>query len=145
MLNRSLLPFALILGAVPLAAQAPFTIRVQQGNNVANISDGGTITMAADALGTPTSASITVTYTGTATSVTINTLDFTGSLDFSVSGTPDFPATLNRNQSFTFGATYRPSVSLRQTGRIAFNYTQDRTTANVIINLVGASPEFAFS
>jgi hypothetical protein len=93
----------MFLAAQPLAAQAPFTIRVQQGINVSTIADGGTITMAADALATNTSANVTITYTGTTQTVTINALDFTGSLDFSLGGCDLSPLDLaetNRPRGF---------------------------------------------
>jgi len=102
-MQRTVLPLlalALIFAfTAPAQTTAPFTLQVQQGANRFTITDGGTITLPADAIGLPASASITMTYVGTGTSVSVNTVDLSGHADFSVSGLPDLPVSLLRNQS----------------------------------------------
>ncbi len=141
----ALLSILVAAASMAFGQAAPFTLQVQQGTNRYTITDGGTITLPADAIGLPASASVTMTYVGTAGSVTVNGLELSGSTDFSVTGLPDLPASLMRNQSITFYVRYLPSSSQRTTGRLAVNYTEGRTTAAVTINLTGTAPEFAFS
>ncbi len=65
----------LSLGAASLFAQtqAPFNIRFQQGQNLSVLADGGTATLAADAIGTPASGTLSFTYRGASTTqITIN-------------------------------------------------------------------------
>lgn len=148
-MQRTLLPLlaiALIFAfTAPAQTTAPFTLQVQQGANRFTITDGGTITLPADAIGLPASASITMTYVGTGTSVSVNTVDLSGHADFSVSGLPDLPVSLLRNQSLTFYVRYLPTSGTRTSARIAVTYVDGRTTATLTINLVGTAPEFAFS
>ncbi len=125
-------------------APAPFTIQVQQAQNVLTLADGGTLTIAADAVGRPATATFTVTYRGS-TSAVLNALDYSGSLDFSVTGLPEFPQTLTPGQRLSFGVRYQPGSSTRAVGRIAFNYTEGRSGGTLTINLAGTAPEFAFS
>jgi hypothetical protein len=142
----ALLAIALVFASpAPAQATAPFTLQVLQGANRFSIADGGTITLPADAIGLPASASITMTYVGTATSITLNTVELTGHADFSVSGLPELPVSLQRNQSLTFSARYLPTSGSRVSGRITVSYTDGRTLATLTINLTGTAPEFAFS
>jgi hypothetical protein len=137
----------LLLAAGAAGAQVipPFNFRVQQGQNVSSFSDGGTMTMAADAIGLPVTATVTVSYRGTQT-VSINTSELTGSIDFSVSGMPDLSINLSPNQTFTFGVRYLPTTSNRTAARVAFNYTEAGRTSGVFgLNFTGTAPEFAFS
>lgn len=150
MLRSRILFLGLALSALtaPFAdAQAPFTFRLQQGATVSNINDGATITMAADAIGAMTTAVVTVTYTGTQPSpgVSINSLDYSGVVDFSVDISSPTPFNVARNGTFTINLWYKPSTSNRNTGRVTVSYTDGRTTSSFTLNLVGTAPEFAFS
>lgn len=121
-------------------------MRVQQGQNVLLLADGATLVMPADAIGLATTATLTVTYRGTnSQGAIINTMDFSGLVDFSVSGLPDVPFTLLPNQSFTVTLTYKPSNSQRNSAKVAFNYNDGRIFAPLTLNLQGTAPEFAFS
>ncbi|MEK7409038.1 MAG: choice-of-anchor D domain-containing protein [Acidobacteriota bacterium] len=139
---------AVLLFPVPAAfAQAtppPFAIRVQQGQNVLNIADGGSFTMPADAVGLATTATITVSYRGT-TTADIQTIDLTGHTDFSISSLPELPLTLNPSQSFTIYTRFLPTSSNRVLGRVAFGYREGRTGGALTVNMAGVAPEFAFS
>ena len=129
------------------ATPLPFTMRVQQANSVLNVADGATITMPADAIGIASTAVLTVTYRGTTTtsSATLNTVDFSGSLDFTVSGIPELPLNMTPGQSFALNIQYKPSNSQRNSARVAFSYVEGRTVAGFGLNLSGTAPEFAFS
>lgn len=137
-----------LVGASTLPAQAPappFSLQVRQGATIFNISDGGTITMPADAIGLLSTASVTLTYRGTSTSVNINTVQLTGHMDFSLAGLPELPLSLAPNQSLTIYLRYLPTTSAKVAGTVTINYTEGRTTSNVTVNLTGVAPEFAFS
>ncbi|MGC8792719.1 MAG: choice-of-anchor D domain-containing protein [Bryobacteraceae bacterium] len=136
----------LILASAALAqATAPFTLQVQLGPNRFTIADGGTITLPADAIGLAASALVTMNYVGTGTYVIVNSVDLTGHADFSVTGVPDLPATLMRNQSLSFSIRYLPTSGATASGRVAVSYTDGRTLSVLTINLVGVAPDFAFS
>ncbi len=132
------------LAAGALAQAPPFAIRVQQGPNVASLSEGGTFTMQADAIALASTAAITLTYRGTA-SVSVNHVDLSGHTDFSLLGLPELPATLNPNQSVTAFIRYAPTTGNRVYGRVSFIYVEGRTTSSVTLNLSGIAPDFAFS
>ena len=92
--------------ATGLLAQAPFSLRSQQGQNVQLLSDGGTITFSSEGIGQAIAATVTLTYTGRATAQ-INSLDSIGSTDFSVSfGNQAVPFTMNPNDTVNFTVQY---------------------------------------
>jgi len=137
-LGSLLTPFA--------AAQAtlPFTLRVQQAQTVLNIADGATITFPADTVGAASSATLSIIYRGT-TTATMNSVELTGSLDFSVSGLPEFPFLMSPNDSITAVIRYLPTASARVFGRLAFGYTEGIRASTFAANLTGVAPEFAVS
>ncbi|MBI3683069.1 MAG: choice-of-anchor D domain-containing protein [Acidobacteria bacterium] len=138
----------LLLGSSALLAQTtiPFALRFQTGQNVATISDGGTVTLPADAIGAPVSGTLSITYRGAAgTRVAINTIDLTGSLDFVVSGYDTPPFDMVGGETVTLGIRYTPSAGNRATARLAIGYTEGRTTGSFFVNMAGVAPDFAFS
>src|SRR6266542_1551669 len=142
-----LIPFAALTLASAASAQvAPFTIRVQQGATVSSLADGATITMAADAIGIASTASISISYTGTVTTpvTTFNTPDFSGSTDFTIGGFSD-AINLLPKQSFAVNVAFKPATSNKVTGRIVFKYVESGKAGSFTLNLVGTAPEFAFS
>ncbi len=148
MQRRLLLPVLSVLilvSAVRAQTSPPFNLQVRQGPNLFTIADGGMITLPAEAIGVLSTATVTLTYRGTATSVSINTVELTGHADFSVAGLPELPISLGPNQSVTIYVRYLPTSSAKVAGRVAVNYTEGRTTAWVSFNLTGVAPEFAFS
>jgi hypothetical protein len=148
--NHSLLLLGLIAmcALAPVAsAQAPFSIRVQLPQGTSALADGATVAMQADAIGAPVSATVTVTYTGSTTTL-VSSVDYSGANDFSLNSVPDFSIaslTLGRNQSLAFGVRYTPATSNRVTGRISIPWVEGRTTGTLTINLTGVAPEFVFS
>jgi hypothetical protein len=147
---QSFIPgFALFALMAPFAAaQAPpFTFRLEQGATVSNINDGATITMAADSVGVLSKATITVTYTGSTPSpgVSINSLDYSGFVGFTVEASSATPFSVASRQTFTLSLYYTASTSARTTGRFTVAYTDGRVNGSFTFNLVGTAPEFAFS
>lgn len=144
LLPRILLTLAVLAPAATAQATLPFNIRVQQGTNVLSLGDGGAFTIPADAVGVAASASITITYRGTATA-TINSVELTGSSDFQLSGLPDLPATLGVNQSVSATLRYQAGSSARATSRLVFNFVERGIASAFTLNPAGTAPEFAFS
>jgi hypothetical protein len=127
-------------------AQIPFNLRFQQGQTLSVVADGATLNFPAEAVGMPVSGTLTVNYRGvTGTTVTINTIDLTGSLDFSVSGFTATPFNIAGGESVTLGIRYAPATANRTTARLVVNYTEGRTTGTFVLNLAGVAPDFAFS
>jgi hypothetical protein len=131
--------------AAPALAQ-PFGIRVQLPDSVAEIADGGTVTMPAPGIGQPVAASLTLTNqtTGTGTA-TFNFVQLTGSTDFSLTSVPEVPFTVVPRGIFGIQIAYQPVSSQRTTARLALNFTSGTTTTTITVNLVGIAPEFGFS
>ncbi len=149
------LSVSFLLAATFAAAQttSPVSLRVQIAGAVQNITDGGSIQFAADAIGRPVEATITVSYRG-AGSINITRFEFNGSNDFTISGIPSPDVAFQPNESFTVGVRYRPASSVRATALIRFSYTDNppvppgnRVPVNgsVGLNLVGVAPEFGFT
>ncbi len=135
-----LLATALYVQAQP----APFTLRVQVGQDVQNVADGGAIAMSAEAVGLAAAASVTVTYRGTTRAV-FNSFDLTGSLDFSITGLPEAPITLEAGESFVGIIRFQPTTSNRALSRLTMGFTEGVRTASLSLNLTGVAPEFVFS
>jgi hypothetical protein len=140
--------FAFLTLAASMAwsqTSVPFAFRFQQGTNVTIVNDGGTLTLPADAIGATTNGTLSVTYRGAVGStVTINSADLTGSLDFQLSGlSSSFTAT--GGETFTAGIRYTPTTGNRAAARFVVSYTEGRVTNSFTLNLVGTAPDFAFS
>ncbi|MFN0167906.1 MAG: choice-of-anchor D domain-containing protein [Bryobacteraceae bacterium] len=149
------LSLSFLLAASFAAAQttSPVSLRVQISGAVQNIAEGGTISFAADAIGKPVDATLTVSYRG-AGSLNITRFEFNGSNDFTISGIPSPDVAFLANESFTVGIRYRPATSVRATALIRFSYTDNPPTppgnrlpvnGSVGLNLVGVAPEFGFT
>jgi hypothetical protein len=146
------IPVAALALASLVSAQVvtppPFAIRLQQGQNAANISDGATITMPSDGIGLAAPVvSLTITYTGTSINpaAQVTGIDLTGSTDFSLGTVPDLPTSLLPKQFFYMTVNYKPTTSNRNPGKIVFSYLDAGKTGTFTLNLVGTAPEFAFS
>jgi len=139
-----LIPSFVLCLATPALSQAPvpFNLRVEQGLNVWSLADGGSFTLPADAVGLPSTATVTVTYRGAA-SASISNIELTGHTDFSIA-VPTLPVTLMPNQSLTVSVRFLPTTSARAVGRIAFAYMEGRTSGSFSLNMAGVAPEFVF-
>lgn len=125
-------------------APLPFTLRLTQAQTVINIADGAAVTFPSDAIGSPSSATLTVIYRGTATAA-ITLAELTGSLDFIVTGLPELPVTLAPNEAVTAVMRYLPTASARAFARLTFSFTEGTRSGTFSANLTGTAPEFAFS
>lgn len=142
-----------LLAFLTLAATAafgqttfPFGLRFQQGQNISVVAEGSALTLAADVVGSPVSGTLQINYRGAVGStITINSIDLTGSLDFSISGFDSVPINMIGGQTITAGIRYAPSNANRNTARVTISYTEGRTTASFQLNLIGVAPDFVFS
>src|SRR5262249_57825761 len=87
--------------AAGLWAQAPFTIRSTQGTNTQVLTDGGTLSFTSEGIGQSSSAAVTLTYTNRL-GVSLNSIDVTGSTDFTTSFGANLPLSMNFNDATTF-------------------------------------------
>jgi len=136
------------LGCILASAQAqiPFNLRFQQGQTLSVISDGATLNFPAEAVGMPASGTLSVNYRGaTGTTITINSIDLTGSLDFSVAGSAALPFNIPGGETISLGIRYLPTTANRTTARLVVNFTERTTTGTFVLNLAGVAPDFAFS
>ena len=125
---------------------SPISIRVVQGQTGATVAEGGTITLASETPRGAVNATIALTNTSSTTALTINRITFTGNLDFQVTGlADDQPFTLAAGQTMSIPVRFTPSSSDRVTGTINVLYTFNRVNGQFSLNLVGTSPEYAFS
>ena len=130
---------------VPSAlAQTQFNIRFQQGTTVQVLTDGATVTFNSDGIGQASPSTLTLTYRGT-TTASVNTLDVTGSTDFSATSGLALPFTMNPNDNASFGITFNPTATGRHTARLAINFNEGTRGGTIAINLVGVLPDFGFA
>jgi hypothetical protein len=128
-----------LCGAGGLAwGQTPFLLQVQQGSSVNIVSNGATVTVAANGVGQPGSITLTATYQGTST-VLVSSAVISGSSDFSVMAT-GLPATLNPGNSVSIPVQYQPSSSSPATAQLTINYKEASvaTGGTITLNLIGA-------
>lgn len=146
MSRRLLRPAFLLLAAIPAAAQAPssLTVRVQIGSVISNVDNNGTLNFAADQMGGTVSAALTILNRGGNT-ITVNSLELTGSTDFILQNANDLPLTLGPGQSFLLGVRYVPSTSQRTAARLALGYTEVRLNQTFVLNFTGSAPELVIS
>ncbi|MBK5294573.1 MAG: choice-of-anchor D domain-containing protein [Acidobacteriia bacterium] len=117
-----------------------------QPDSTSEIADGGTVTMAAPAIGQPVAASLTFTnQTTTTNTATFNFVQLTGSSDFTISSVPDAPFPVTPRGTFGVQINYQPTTSARTTARLALNYAAGTTVSTIVVNLVGIAPEFSYS
>jgi len=146
--THSLSMILLLLGVAGLAfgqSSLPWAIRVQQGQNLQDLSSGGTINMNADAVGLSTSATLSLTYTGTSTTVNFVSVQYTGALDFSYTSLPDSTTNIEPNVPMGMVITFRASTRDKVYGKLVITYTEGKTNVPITINLGGTAPDFAFS
>jgi hypothetical protein len=109
--------------------------------------DNSTVTVAANAVGQPVAAAVSVTNRST-TIQQINVIQITGSNDFTLSNLPGLPFVLAPGANFGFQISYAATTSARTTARLAitFSASPTATTSTTIgVNFAGTAPEFAAS
>ena len=95
--------------AAATAAAQPFAITAQTGGATLSVAPGGTLNVAAQAIGSATQVRLNVSYRGT-TSATITGVDFFGSGDF-VATAISVPQTLTPGAAISPNFTFTPRTS----------------------------------
>jgi hypothetical protein len=139
-----------ILAAQPAAAQL-FGITAQVGSTTSAVAPGGTISVAAPAIGVATPVRITISYRGS-TTATITGIDRLGAGDFTSSSVPT-PLTVTSGQSFVVTFTYAPTSGVASQAQLAVSYIEPPTTpggpaplpSTFTITINGTAPDLVFS
>jgi hypothetical protein len=125
-------------------------MRIVQGSNVQVVADGATLALPADGIGLASTATIAVIYTNSA-QATINSVQLTGSTDFSLTSSPSQPPSLTSvNPSAGYAIQYLPTISKLQSAKLIFSYTEAQNPSTSVkgsfsLNLTGTAPEFAYT
>jgi len=131
--------------SIQWAGAQPFGITAQIGQTTAIVSPGGTLNVAASAIGSATPVRITVSYLGS-TSANITNVGLAGSGDFSSTGVAT-PLQLKTGGSFTISLTYTPTSGQSSQGQVVVAYLEDQATvpSTFNININGTSPDLVYS
>jgi hypothetical protein len=116
----------LLCCAIPSRAQValPFTLTVQNGQNVTPVVSGQTLAVTSNGIGQATTFTLSGTYTGTTSAVFASDPALLGSPDFSVAHlTPAVPATIAPGQTFSVKVTYTPTSTAISTATLSLPFT----------------------
>lgn len=121
----------LILSLVLLAlsAQSPLLaqvlIRVSQANQIVPVANGGSVTVASTGVGQQTPVTLSVTYTGTGTSLTFRGApELLGSTEFTFLDPPPSNLSLGPGQTATFRVAFTPTSSQITSADFNLDYTE---------------------
>jgi len=133
-------------------------IRVQQGNNIVPIPNGGSVTVNSTGVAQPRTLQVTVTYIGSTTLTFPQAPEILGSQDFSITRAPATYTVLAPNQSLTIDLQYLPSSELLAQSEMDFGFLQSApvptipgqtaqppTPGIIAIGLNGTTPEYSLS
>jgi len=145
-----LIVIAALLAAQPAAAQV-FGITAQVGSTTSAVAPGGTINVAAPAIGVATPVRINIAYRG-ATTATITGVDRLGAGDFTSSAVPT-PLQMTSGQSFVVTFTYTPTSGVASQAQLSVTYIEPPTTpggpvplpSTFTITINGTAPDLVFS
>lgn len=153
---------ALLFVVTSLVSAQSVLIRVQQGNNVASIPNGGSYTVNATGVGRPQAFSVTITYRGLTTLTFPGTPRIFGVQDFVFTAPPPPDIVLRPNQSITLELEYRPSTSEASLAQLEYQSLESAPTpvetpgqptpptpaptpGGIFIGLAGTAPEYSFN
>jgi hypothetical protein len=138
------------------AVQGQVLIRVQQGNNVAQVANGGTVTVNSTGVSQAKTLVVTITYIGSTTLGFSQAPVMLGSPDFTITRYPTPNTTLNPNQSLTMELRYLPSSSQQALSALDYSFLQSNppstdpkipdplpTPGLITIGLNGTTPEYS--
>ena len=145
-----------LLAAAFTVAQGQVLIRVQQGNNISQVANGGTVTVNSTGVSQPKTLVVTVTYTGTTSISFPQAPQILGSPDFTVTSAPA-GAGLGPNQSLTMELRYLPTSSQQALSELDYPFlvagaastdpTQPTTSTPglLVLGLNGLTPEYSLN
>jgi hypothetical protein len=137
------LAFAAAFAAVTPAHSQTLQVQVTANGATTNIGAGGSLSLAATAVGQAVFANVLVTNTGTAaTNITNITLAGTTEMTLLLQTTPFQVTTLPPNNSIGFSVQYLPTTGLTATAQIVVAFG---TASTFPFTLTGVAPNFTFS
>src|SRR5262245_57143077 len=134
--------FALSSAAIPALGQS-LSVTVSTNTGTFTPGQGGSVTLAANAIGQPAIAFATVRNTGS-TNATISNISLTSGSGMSLAA-PTVPITLTPNTTTSFTIQYQPTSAATVTSLLSISFTQNSQPSVFSFNVVGASPDLAFS
>ena len=131
--------------AIQWAGAQPFGITAQVGATTLSVAPGGTLNVAAQAIGTATSIRINVSYRGSSTA-NITGVERTSGGDFT-STNVTLPLSLTPSSGFTVPVTYTPLSGQATQAQILVTYLEGTATApsTFVINISGTAPDLVYS
>jgi hypothetical protein len=147
-MQRLLLPFLLLLVSAPLPVFGQFLLRVTQGNQIAAVNNGSSVTVSALGIGQPSILTYSIAYAGTGTGVTFRGApELLGSTDFTFVDPPPSNATLGPGQALTIRIAYTPSSAAPSNAEFNWNFTEQLTADTsrqglLILGINGVTPDF---
>jgi hypothetical protein len=147
--------FLLLVLASVAAAQTSLLIRVQQGNNVSQVANNGTIALNSAGIGRAVNLTVTITYTGRTSLSFSQAPVILGSQDFSVSSPPPANIALQPSQSVSLGLTFLPSSGQIAQAELDYQFSEAQVqtpgqtvppvAGQVVLGLNGTTPEYSLS
>lgn len=146
-----------LLASAFTVAQGQVLIRVQQGNNITQVANGGTVTVNSTGVAQPKTLVVTVTYTGTTSISFSQSPQILGSPDFTISRAPAGSTSLGPNQSLTMELRYLPSSSQQALSELDYPFTiagaassdpsqpSTSTPGLLVLGLNGLTPEYSLN
>lgn len=117
------LTFALLLIPAAAQAQVPFILRVQQGDNLVQVSNGSTLAISSSSPGTARTLQVLITYTGSTSVSFPNGAATLGSPAFSAQLTAGGTA-LTPDQTATVQVVFSPSGTDTALGELDIGYVE---------------------
>ena len=151
-MNRRL-PLFLVFLVSMVAARAQILLRVQQGNNISPVGNGGTVGVNAKAVGQSETLSLTIIYTGAGQLTFPQAPEMLGSQDFSITSPSIAGAALGPYQNLSIGLRYLPSSSQLALAELDLRFTENTTSGTtttstpglIVVDFAGTAPEYALS
>ncbi len=153
---RLLTPFLILASLAMVNGQV--LIRVQQGNNIVPVPNGGSVTVNSTGVAQPKKLQVTVTYIGATTLTFPQAPEILGSQDFSITRAPAPYTVLAPNQSLTIDLQYLPTSELLAQSEMDYGFQQSApvptnpgqtaqppTPGIIAIGLNGTAPEYFLS
>jgi hypothetical protein len=157
--NRPM-PWRLLSVLLSLAASGPvlgqgtfpFQLRVRQQSNVFAVPNSSALNLLSPAIGSRTTVNVTVIYQGSTSVRFPSAPQLLGSTNFTFTGIPETPFTLQPSDLFTFDITYTPTDSARALAQLEVAYLEASpigsmpdTRGSILFNLTGSAPEFSLN
>ena len=133
-------------------------IRVQQGNSIAPIANGGSVTVNSTLILQPRTLQIIITYTGATRLTFPATPQLLGSQDFTITRPPVPNTNLGPNQSLTIELQYLPSTGHQVQSELDYGYLQAASASTdptqtpqaptpgiIAIGLTGTTPDYSLN